>query len=170
MDKNSKAQLMQDVKSMYERYAYVFVVNVSGLASNLNNTIRKDVLNAGGEALVIKNTINKIAVDGTLHVGMSSALLGQNMSIFAMDPIGISKILTSVSKDEKSGVKIIGVSDGKSFYGSDYVKKLATMPSLDVVRASLLSVMQSVQRKIAYSLSFCPTAIPRVISSNFESK
>jgi ribosomal protein L10 len=141
MDKNSKAQLMHDVKSMYERYAYVFVVNVSGLASNLNNTIRKDVLNAGGEALVIKNTINKIAVDGTSHVGMSDILL-----------------------------KIIGVSDGKSFYGADYVKKLATMPSLDVVRASLLSVMQSVQRKIAYSLSFCPTAIPRVISSNFESK
>lgn len=170
MNRNSKVDLVQDIKSMYENYTYVFVVNVAGLASNLNNTLRKDILNAGGKALVIKNTLNKIAVNETSHAVMLNALAGQNMSVFASDPVGVSKILATIAKDESAGLKIIGFSDGKAFYGAEDVKKLATMPSLDVIRASLLSVMQSVQRKIAYSISYCPTAISRVIGNNFESK
>ena len=77
---------------------------------------------------------------------------------------------SSNTKDENSGMKIVGVSDGKAFYGADYIKSLATMPSMEVIRASLLSVIQSLPTKIAYSLLYCPTAIGRVISSNFKSK
>lgn len=165
-----KENLVKDLIGSYKDSSYVFIVNVKGLESNKNNTLRKQVTNSGAKVLVVKNTLNKIAAKDTQHSSLVDTLKGQNMSIFATDPVSISKILVDSSKGDDSGIKIIGVSDGKSFYGADYVKTLATMPSMDVIRGSLLSVLQSVQRKIVYSLSYCPTAITRVISSNFENK
>ncbi len=170
MDKSSKSELVVNLKGMYSSHAYVFVVNTSGLLANTNNEIRKRLLKAKATTIVAKNTLNDIAVRDTSHAIISQVLVGQNMSIFATDPVEVAKILSNYAKDESSGVKIVGVSDGKNFYGEGYVKTLATMPSMEVIRASLLSVIQSVPRKIAYSLLYYPTAIGRVISSNFNPK
>lgn len=165
-----KKKLVEDLASVYNASGYVFIVNVKGLEANKNNTIRKQIIDNGAKAFVIKNTLNKIAASATNHSCVVDCLKGQNMSVFANDPVSIAKILVDVSKGDDSGVALVGVSDGKVFYGPDYIKTFATMPSLDVIRASLLSVIQSVPRKIAYSLSYCPASITRVISSNFENK
>ncbi|MFT4967024.1 MAG: large subunit ribosomal protein L10 [Candidatus Deianiraeaceae bacterium] len=170
MDKILKVSLIEELRNTYNTYEYVFVVNISGLQANLNNAIRKNIADANGKAMVIKNTLNKISIKETPYVDISDSLIGQNMSIFSNNPVEISKILVNASKDETSGINIIGVSDGKEFYKQDYVQALSKMPSMDIIRASLLSVMQSVQRKIAYSVSYCPTALTRVISNNFKSK
>ena len=170
MDKNSKFGLVEQLRDKYISHDYIFIVNTSGLPSNSSNTIRKQISGVNGSALIVKNTLNKIAIKSTKHTVVCESLSGQNMSIFANDPVSIAKILISHTKDENSGMKIIGVSDGKAFYSADYIKSLATMPSMEVIRASLLSVIQSLPTKIAYSLLYCPTAIGRVISSNFKSK
>ena len=170
MDKNLKFNLVEQLKDKYLSHDYIFIVNTSGLPSNSGNTIRKQISGVNGTALTVKNTLNKIAIKNTKHTVVCDSLFGQNMSVFANDPVSVAKILVSYTKDENSGIKIIGVSDGKAFYGADYIKSLATMPSMEVIRASLLSVIQAVPTKIAYSLLYCPTAIGRVISSNFKSK
>ncbi len=170
MDKILKVSLIEELRNTYNTYEYVFVVNISGLHANLNNSIRKNIADANSKTMVIKNTLNKISIKETPYLDMSDSLVGQNMSIFSNNPVEVSKILVNASKDETSGINIIGVSDGKKFYQKDYVQALSKMPSMDIVRASLLSVMQSVQRKIAYSISYCPTALNRVISNNFKSK
>ena len=170
MDKNLKFNLVEQLKDKYLSHDYIFIVNTSGLPSNASNTIRKQISGVNGTALTVKNTLNKIAIKNTKHTVVCDSLFGQNMSVFANDPVSVAKILVSYTKDENSGIQIIGVSDGKAFYGADYIKSLATMPSMEVIRASLLSVIQAVPTKIAYSLLYCPTAIGRVISSNFKSK
>ena len=164
----NKQQIVEDVSSLYKDNEYVFVVNVKGLESNKNNSIREQFFHTGAKAVVIKNTINKIAAKTSKHSSLESALTEQNMSVFTNDPVSVAKILSDVSKGEKSGVKIVGVSDGKSFYGAHYVKTLSSMPSMDVVRGSLLSVIKSVHTKIVHSLSYHQSAIVRVISNNFE--
>ncbi len=170
MNRNSKSELVANLQNMYSSHNYVFIVNTTGLLANTNNTIRKQLTKANAITIVAKNTLNDIAVRETSHAVISQVLVGQNMSIFAKDPVEVAKVLSTYAKDATSGIKIIGISDGKNFYGESYVKTLATMPSMEVIRASLLSVIQSVPRKIAYSLLYCPTAIGRVISSNFNPK
>jgi large subunit ribosomal protein L10 len=164
----NKQQILKDVESLYKHSEYVFVVNVKGLESNKNNDIRKKFFETNAKAVVIKNTINKIASKSSNHSEIANALTEQNMSVFTSDPVSVAKILSDASKGEKSGVKIVGVSDGKAFYGADYVKMLSSMPSMDVIRGSLLSVIKSVHTKIAYSLSYHQSALVRVISNNSE--
>ena len=168
MDKGAKQELVSKLKNLYSSNKYVFVVNTSGFKSNASNDLRRQFSDSNSEALVAKNTLNKIAVAGTEHESLSAVLKGQNMSIFANDPVAVAKIISQISSDEKSGMKIVGVSDGKSFYDSNYVQKLSTMPSMDVVRASLLSVLQSVPSSIVHSLLYTPNAIARVVSNNFK--
>jgi len=170
MNRSAKSDLVKQLKEMYDSHSYVFLVNTSGMLSNTNNEIRKKLLNADSTTIVAKNTLNDIAIRDTSHSVITNILVGQNMSIFAKDPVEVAKILSSYAKDDTSGIKIVGVSDGKNFYGESYVKNLATMPSMNVIRASLLSAIQSVPRKIAYSLLYYPTSIGRVISSNFNLK
>lgn len=168
MDKNSKIELVSELKDLYSQHKYVFIINTMGLPSNSSNSLRRKFVDAQSKAVVAKNTLNKIAVDGTPHAVMTSHLKGQNMSIFANDPVSISKIISEFSSDENSGVKIVGVSDGKSFYDSKYVQRLSTMPSMDVIRAKLLSVLQSVPSSIVHSLLYTPNAVARVVSNNFK--
>jgi large subunit ribosomal protein L10 len=168
MDRGEKADLVSKLKGLYESHKYVFVVNTSGFKSNSSNGLRRKFAELQSEAVVAKNTLNKIAVSGTNHDSISSFLKGQNMSIFANDPVSVAKIIAQFSSEEKSGMKIVGVSDGKSFYDSNYVQQLSTMPSMDVVRAKLLSVLQSIPSSIVHSLLYTPNAIARVVSNNFK--
>lgn len=168
MDKDSKAGLVSELKNLYLQHKYVFIINTSGLHANSSNTLRRRFVALQSKAVIAKNTLNKIAIHGTPHSMMTDYLKGQNMSIFANDPVSISKIIAEFSSEESSGVKIVGVSDGKSFYDSKYVQRLSTMPSMDVIRAKLLSVLQSVPSGIVHSLLYTPNAIARVVSNNFK--
>lgn len=168
MDKGQKHELVSKLKDLYSNYKYVFIVNTAGFKSNASNDLRRKFSDLQSEAVVAKNTLNKIAVSGTEHEPLCKVLKGQNMSIFANDPVSVAKIISQISSDESSGMKIVGVSDGKSFYDSNYVKQLSTMPSMDVVRAKLLSVLQSVPSSIVHSLLYTPNAIARVVSNNFK--
>lgn len=168
MIKNSKIELVQLLEKQYSFYKYVFVLNFSGLKSNTNNTIRKHIRDTGSDIFVVKNTLNKISVSNTDHRILSDSMSGQNVSVLTNDPVSVAKILNTYTADEKSGIKVVAISDGKAIRSADYLKVLVSIPTMDVLRATLLSTLQSIPTRITSSLLYHQSSITRVVSNKFK--
>ena len=83
-------------------------------------------------------------------------LTGPTLIAYSSDPVAAPKVATAFAK-ENDKLVILGGAMGKTALNPDGVKALATMPSLDELRAKLLGLLQAPATKIA-QLSTAPAA------------
>ncbi len=98
----------------------------------------------------------RVALEGTDVASISNLLTGPTLIAYSNDPVAAPKVATAFAKDNDKLV-ILGGAMGKTALNPDGVKALATMPSLDELRAKLLGLLQAPATKIA-QLSTAPAA------------
>jgi large subunit ribosomal protein L10 len=103
---------------------------------------------AGGTVKVAKNRLAKIALQGTDSEKIIDLFKGQTLVAFSDDPITAPKIASEFAKANEKLI-ILGGSMGATTLNADGVKALATLPSLDELRAKLLGMIQTPATRIA---------------------
>ncbi len=83
-------------------------------------------------------------------------LKGPTLIAYSDDPVAAPKVAVAFAKDHDKFV-ILGGAMGATALNPDGVKSLATMPSLDELRAKLVGLIQAPATKIA-QLSTAPAA------------
>ena len=73
---------------------------------------------------------------------------GPTLIAYSSDPVAAAKVAVAFAKDNDKLV-ILGGAMGKTALNADGVKSLATMPSLDELRAKLLGLFQAPATKLA---------------------
>ena len=95
-----------------------------------------------------KNRLAKIALQGTPHAGLTDRFSGPTAIAYAEDPVSVAKaILEFARKNQKLDVLCGGL--GGEVIDVDQLKALATLPSLDELRAQLLGLIQAPAAKLA---------------------
>ena len=98
-------------------------------------TLRKQMKQAGASVKVAKNRLAKIALEGTDVASVASLLLkGPTVIAFSGDPVAAPKVAVDFAKANEKFV-ILGGAMGKTALNPDGVKALASLPSLDELRA-----------------------------------
>ena len=103
---------------------------------------------AGGTVKVAKNRLAKIALQGTDSERMQVLFKGQTLIAYSDDPVAAPKVASDFAKGNDRLV-ILGGAMGSTALDAEGVKALATMPSLDELRARIVGMINTPATRIA---------------------
>jgi large subunit ribosomal protein L10 len=106
----------------------------------------------GAQFRVIKNRLAKIALDNSGNGAARDMFVQPTGIAFSADPVAPAKVAADFAKTNQKFV-IIGGFLGKSLLDENGVKALATIPSLDELRAQLCGVLGAPATKLARTLN-----------------
>jgi large subunit ribosomal protein L10 len=156
VDRAGKEELVSTLNSVFSKASVVVVAHYSGLTVAQMQKLRKDMKAAGATVKVAKNRLVKIALDGTDVASIAGLMKGPTILAYSDDPVAAPKVAVEFAKGNDKLV-ILGGAMGTTALNVDGVKALATMPSLDELRAKLIGLIQAPATKIA-QLSTAPAA------------
>lgn len=144
MDQRKKAELLQQLQMRFGKAAIVIVCQVTGLDARKTRELRRAIRRAGGELKVAKNTVARIAVDGTPFSPLSSFLRGPSGLVFGYgDPVSLAKTVIEFARDEGEKVQVTGAVAEGEFLDPRGVDSLAKLPGRQVLLSSLLALIQA---------------------------
>jgi len=82
---------------------------------------------------------------------------------YSEDEVSAAKVAVNFSKDNDK-LLILGGIMGEKFLEQKDVLEIATLPTLNEIRARLVSLIQTPARKIAYALKFSANKLARVFN------
>ncbi len=127
----------------------VYVTDFSGLNVLRMTELRRRLRGAGVQYVVVKNTLAQRAFQANGVSQLDEHLSGPTGLVLAgTDPVAGAKVLSDFAREfEKPAIKI-GLLDGKPVT-ADQVKRLASLPSRDVLLGQLAGYMQSPMAQFA---------------------
>lgn len=156
MDRAAKADLVATLNDVFSSANVVVVAHYAGLTVADMQRLRREMKQAGATVKVAKNRIAKIALDGKDVASIAPLLKGPTLLAYSDDPVAAPKVAASFAKTNDKFV-ILGGAMGATSLNPDGVKALATLPSLDELRGTLIGLLQAPATKIA-QLSTAPAA------------
>ena len=156
MDRAGKRELVAELGDVFKKTSVVVVAHYSGLTVAQLQDLRKRMRDAGASVQVAKNRLAKIALDGTDVASIGPLLKGPTLIAYSDDPVAALKVAVAFAMDFDKLV-ILGGAMGTTALNPDGVKSLATMPSLDELRAKIVGLINAPATKIA-QLSTAPAA------------
>ena len=156
MDKAAKRELVGTLNDVFKTSGVVVVAHYAGLTVADMQKLRSQMKQAGASVKVAKNRLAKIALEGTDAATISGLLKGPTLLAYSTDPVSAPKVAVEFAKANDKLV-ILGGAMGATSLNANAVKALATLPSLDELRGTLIGLLQAPATKIA-QLSTAPAA------------
>jgi large subunit ribosomal protein L10 len=156
VDRAAKSELVSTLNGVFSDTSSIVVAHYAGLTVADMQKLRAQMKLAGATVKVAKNRLAKIALEGTDVASISDLLRGPTLIAYSSDPVAAAKVAVDFSKANDKLV-ILGGAMGTTSLNVDGVRALATMPSLDELRAKLVGLIQAPATKIA-QLSTAPAA------------
>ena len=167
MDRAEKRELVTHLADVFKASGSVVVAHYSGLTVAQMNDFRSRMRDAGGSVKVAKNRLAKIALQGTESEGMSALFIGQTLIAYSEDPVTAPKVASDFAKANDNLV-ILGGAMGATSLDADGVKALATMPSLDELRAKIVGMISTPATRIAQVVNAPAGQLARVFNAYAE--
>ncbi len=138
-----KQFLVDEVAAQLASSNYLLIANFTGVTVQDATAVRNQLQAHGAEYHVVKNSILDIAAKQANLPDLSKHLIGHTALVTGgKNPTGVAKVLVTFFKDfSKLEVKA-GVLDAK-ILSKDEVVALSKLPSLDGIRAQLLSLLST---------------------------
>jgi large subunit ribosomal protein L10 len=156
VDRAEKKELVAELNDIFQKTSVVVVAHYSGLTVAQLQKLRKQMRAAGASVQVAKNRLAKIALEGTDAAVIGPLLKGPTLIAYSDDPVAAPKVVAAFAKDHDKLV-ILGGAMGATALNPDGVKALATLPSLDELRAKIVGLVNAPATKLA-QLSTAPAA------------
>ncbi|MDI4657420.1 50S ribosomal protein L10 [Xanthobacter autotrophicus] len=156
MDRAQKQELVTTLTDVFKSTSVVVVAHYSGLTVAQMSRLRRQMKASGATVKVAKNRLAKIALEGSDVAHVSSLLKGPTLIAYSSDPVAAPKVAVEFAKTNDKFV-ILGGAMGTTALNVDGVKALATLPSLDELRAKLVGLIQAPATKLA-QLTTAPAA------------
>ena len=164
MDRTEKKELVATLSEVFKTTNVVVGAHYSGLTVAQMQNLRKQMKQAGAQVKVAKNRLAKIALDGTDVASIAPLMKGPTLIAYSGDPIAAPKVAVDFAKANDKFV-ILGGAMGKTALNTDAVKALASLPSLDELRAKLVGLIQAPATKLAQLANAPAAKVARVVQA-----
>jgi large subunit ribosomal protein L10 len=164
VDRAEKKELIAALNAAFKATNVVVVAHYSGLTVAQMQVLRKQMRQAGASVRVAKNRLAKIALEGTDVASIGSLLKGPTLIATSSDPVAAPKVAVDFAKGHEKFV-ILGGAMGKTALNPDGVKALASLPSLDELRARLVGLVVAPATKIAQLVNAPAAKVARVVQA-----
>ena len=167
MDRSQKADSVASLNAVFNEAGVVVITRNLGMSVAQSTALRGKVREAGASYKVAKNRLAKLAIAQTNYEGIGELLTGPTALATSVDPVAAAKAVVEFAKTTDK-IEIVGGAMGTQVLNAEGIKALASMPSLDELRAKLIGLIQAPATKIA-QLSTAPAAkLARVFAAYAE--
>ena len=164
MEKAEKSQLVTSLNTVFKNAAVVVVAHNNGLTANQVLDLRNKMAAAGATIKVAKNSLTKLALEGTDAKGIIGLFTGPTMLAYANDPVAAPKVAADFAKIHEKFV-LLGGALGTTMMDATAVKALASLPSLNELRGKLLGMIQTPATRIAGVVAAPAGQLARVLNA-----
>lgn len=164
MDRSQKADAVAQLNAVFNEVSVVVVTRNLGMSVAQSTALRGKMRDAGASFKVAKNSLAKLAVENTDYVGLGEMLIGPVGLAWSKDPVAAAKAAVEFAKtNDKLG--IVGGSMGSVVLDEAGIRALASMPSLNELRARLVGLVNAPATKIAQVVTAPAAKVARVFAA-----
>ncbi|MEH3036543.1 MAG: 50S ribosomal protein L10 [Sphingomonas adhaesiva] len=167
MDRSQKTAAVAELNRTFSEVGVVVVTRNLGMTVAQSTDLRNRMRDAGAVYKVSKNKLARIALDGTDYGSISDMLTGPVGLATSTDPVAAAKVAAEFAKTTDK-FEIVGGAMGSTPLDVAGVQALATLPSLDELRAKIVGLIVAPATKLA-TITQAPAAqIARVLAAYAE--
>lgn len=148
MNRDEKVQLLEELKQLFNDSEAIVISHYKGLTVAEVSELRDNIRKAGAGFRVTKNRITRLALKDTKFAGLEDLFKGPTAIAFANDPISACKACVEFAKGNEKLV-IVGGALSTGVLSVDEIKTLASIPSLDELRAKIIGLLQAPGAQLA---------------------
>lgn len=164
MDRSQKTESVAELNEVFGRAGVVVVTRNLGLSVAQSTDLRAKMREAGASYKVAKNRLAKLALKHTDYTGLDEYLTGPTALAYSEDPVAAAKAAVEFAKTNDK-LEIVGGSMGSQVLDSAGIKALASMPSLDELRGTLIGLINAPATKIARVVNEPAAKLARVFGA-----
>ncbi len=164
MDRSEKEALVASMRTVFEETTLVVVTHQTGLTVSQMTDLRRRMRDAGASYKVTKNRLARLALEGTKFSGISDLFKGPTAIAYSADPVAAAKVAVTFAKDNEK-LLIVGGAMGEQLLDQDGIKALASLPSLDELRAKLVGLIGTPATRVAQVLQAPAGQLARVVNA-----
>ena len=164
MDRAQKSEAIEALKGVFDGAGAVVVTHYMGLTVAEMTDLRGRLRKEGATLQVVKNTLAQKALGGASGEAGDALFKGPVAIAFAPDPVSAAKVVTEYAKTNEKFV-VIGALMGQAVLDKKAVAALATLPSLDQLRAQIIGLINAPATKIAGVLQAPAGQLARVFNA-----
>ena len=144
MNRSGKAAIIEAVKARADKASFAVITDFKGMTVEELTNLRVSLRNAGGEYLVVKNTLARIALtDGTHNAIKDNFHDNCGVAFGFDDPVAVAKALSDFAKQSKLFELRCASLDGKALDAAQ-IDALAKLPGREQLLGQLLGTMNAV--------------------------
>ncbi|MGE4554654.1 MAG: 50S ribosomal protein L10 [Candidatus Paceibacterota bacterium] len=171
LTKKQKKEILNNLIESFKKAKGAYLANFFQLKTKDLNSLRQQIKEKGGKSQVVKNSLLKLALK---KLGQSKEeienLKGQTLVNFAFeDPVIVPNILEKFIK-EGSNLKIIGGFLENQWVDESAIKRIAQIPSREVLFGKLVSSLKAPLFRLAFSLKNNPTKLIFILKNVSQQK
>lgn len=148
MNRDEKKQLLDDMHELFNKSEILVVSHYKGLTVAEVSELRDAIRKAGAGFRVTKNRITKLALKDTKFEGLIDLFKGPTAVAFANDPVSACKACVEFAKNNEKLI-VVGGAMGTEVLTIDEINRLATIPSMDELRAKIIGLLQAPAAQLA---------------------
>ena len=111
-----------------------------------------------------KNRLTKIALEDTSFAELAEMFVGPTAIAFSEDPVAAARVVVDYAK-KNDGLQIVGGALGEKMLDVNGVKALASLPSLDELRGTIIGLLNAPATKVAGVLQAPAGQLARVLGA-----
>lgn len=165
-----KKYIVEEISRHLDKSDYVFLTDFARLTVAETAELRASLAQHDAEFHVVKNSIFQVAAKERNLPDLSEFLTGQTaLVVGGPNPSEVAKVLTKFFKEkDKVEVKVGVLSD--QTVSKEEVSALAQLPSLDVLRAQLLSLLSTPATQMVRVIVAAPQSLLNVLQAKIDSE
>jgi large subunit ribosomal protein L10 len=162
-----KVEIIEGLRGVFQEAGVIVVAHYQGLSVPEITDLRRQMRDAGGTFRVTKNRLARRALEGTPCDPLGGLFQGPTAIAFSSDPVAAPKVLVGYAR-RNDKVAIIGGALAGRLLEPRQVRELAELPSIEVLRARLLGVINAPASKLARLLQTPGSQLARVLQARSE--
>ena len=165
-----KSEKIDAIKAKAEKAQVAILTEYKGYTVEEITNLRRNIQKDGGDYMVTKNTLAKIALKGTDFEVLADSLTGPVAIAFGFDDeVSAAKVVAKFIKDKKKAEVICGALDGQ-LLDAKQVDALAKTPSKEELYAKMLGCVNSPATGIVGSVNAVMSSLVRAIDAVAKKK
>ena len=169
----TKVQKQQDIARLKEEFGgagNAMVVSFQGLTVEKDWELRRALEKAALNYRVVKNTLGKLAVEGTPLEPLKDHFIGMTAIAYSeTDPVGLAKVLSKFAKENAHLKFKAGIVEGRVINVKD-IDALAALPSKEELISKLMFLLNSPAQRLAIAVNGVARNLAVVIKQVAEQK
>ncbi|OGT06061.1 MAG: 50S ribosomal protein L10 [Gammaproteobacteria bacterium GWF2_41_13] len=165
-----KREIVAEVAEQAAQALSAVTADYRGLTVSEMNELRKKARESGIYLRVVRNTLAKRALEGTVFTCLNDILSGPLLLFFGKDePGAVARLVRDFIKEHEQ-LKVTGLSVSGQFLSADNLEAVAKLPSREEALSILMAVMKAPITKFVRTLAEPHAKLARTLAAIRDTK